>query len=144
MELMVNLYGPVVTGCDRSNREKMVDIFVGLKKNASCSWRKYQPMQRFINVSYPLPACPSDRKPFGNMAPRLTLHICIFRCSLDSQNGERLIFRSNCESRKENNSFCILLNQLIKLIPFLESFNYYNYLYYNYYILTSYILVNSS
>lgn len=123
MELMVNLYGPVTV--DPTEKRWLV-FLLGWEKNTSCLWRKYQPMQRFINVSYPLPACPSDRKPFGNMAPRLTLHICIFRCSLNSQNGERPIFRSNCESKRENGSLCIFLNQLIKLIPFLESFNCYN------------------
>ena len=59
-----------------------------------------QLMQRSVNVSYPLPACPSDRRPFGRMAPRLTPRICIFRCSLGSRNRERPISRSNCESGK--------------------------------------------
>ena len=107
MELMPNLRGPVMLegggGGRVGPREKTFDIFVRAQKTfrTMVAGGEDQLMQRSVNVSYPLPACPSDRRQFGSMAPLLTPRICIFRCSLSSPNREPPISPSNCESGKQ-------------------------------------------
>lgn len=111
MELMPNLHRSVkLLGREEEeeeeeDHEKRRSIFLsGRKKTFPDGGKgeggKDQPMQRSVNVSYPLPACPSDRRQFGKMAPLLTPRICIFRYSLSSPNREPPISPSNCESEK--------------------------------------------